>query len=75
MSEPSLYAPFPLCPLPSPPPQQQWDLFREQCLEVDIIISTALIPGKPAPLLVKKDMVDIMKPGSVLVDLAAETGA
>lgn len=49
-------------------------LFREQCKEVDIIISTALIPGKKAPLLITPDMVDSMKPGSVLVDLAAEAG-
>lgn len=52
----------------------QMALFREQCKEVDIIISTALIPGKKAPLLITPDMVDIMKPGSVLVDLAAEAG-
>ena len=62
-----------------PPPRRRrapkWDLFRAQCKDgVDIIISTALIPGKRAPVLVTKDMVDIMKPGSVLVDLAAEAG-
>ncbi|KIY92673.1 hypothetical protein MNEG_15290 [Monoraphidium neglectum] len=52
-----------------------WDLFKAQCEDgVDIIISTALIPGKTAPVLVKKEFVDIMKPGSVLVDLAAEAG-
>ena len=50
------------------------DLFRKQAADVDIIISTALIPGKKAPLLIKKDMVDLMKPGSVTVDLAAEAG-
>lgn len=49
-------------------------LFREQCREVDIVITTALIPGKKAPLLITGDMVDSMKPGSVLVDLAAEAG-
>jgi len=49
-------------------------LFREQALEVDIIITTALIPGKPAPELITTDMVDSMKPGSVIVDLAAEQG-
>jgi NAD(P) transhydrogenase subunit alpha len=49
-------------------------LFAEQCREVDIIITTALIPGKPAPLLIEKAFVDSMKPGSVLVDLAAEAG-
>ena len=49
-------------------------LFKKQAQEVDIIISTALIPGKKAPLLITKDMVDVMKPGSVTVDLAAEMG-
>ncbi|GAB4817580.1 hypothetical protein N2152v2_004626 [Parachlorella kessleri] len=49
-------------------------LFAEQARDVDIIISTALIPGKRAPLLITKDMVESMKPGSVTVDLAAEQG-
>jgi NAD(P) transhydrogenase len=49
-------------------------LFREQAADVDIIISTALIPGKKAPLLITRDMVESMKPGSVTVDLAAEQG-
>lgn len=49
-------------------------LFRAQAKEVDIIITTAQIPGKPAPKLILKDMVEIMKPGSVIVDLAASTG-
>jgi NAD/NADP transhydrogenase alpha subunit len=49
-------------------------LFAEQCREVDIIITTALIPGKAAPKLILQEMVDSMKPGSVLVDLAAEAG-
>jgi len=49
-------------------------LFREQAKEVDIIITTALIPGKPAPKLVLKDMVESMRHGSVIVDLAAEQG-
>ncbi len=49
-------------------------LFMEQAKEVDIIITTALIPGRPAPLLVTEEMVDAMKPGSVVVDLAAEQG-
>ena len=49
-------------------------LFREQAQEVDIIITTALIPGKPAPELITTDMVESMKPGSVIVDLAAEQG-
>ena len=49
-------------------------LFAEQAKEVDIIITTALIPGKPAPRLITADMVRSMKDGSVVVDLAAEQG-
>jgi NAD(P) transhydrogenase subunit alpha len=49
-------------------------LFAEQAKEVDIIITTALIPGKPAPKLITTDMVKSMKAGSVIVDLAAEQG-
>ncbi len=49
-------------------------LFAEQAKDVDIIITTALIPGKPAPRLVTAEMVGLMKDGSVIVDLAAETG-
>ena len=49
-------------------------LFAEQAKDVDIIITTALIPGKPAPRLVTADMVRSMKNGSVIVDLAAEQG-
>ncbi len=49
-------------------------LFAEQAREVDIIITTALIPGKPAPELIKEEMVASMKDGSVIVDLAAEQG-
>ena len=45
-----------------------------QAMEVDIIITTALIPGKPAPKLISAGMVESMKPGSVIVDLAAEQG-
>ncbi len=49
-------------------------LFAAQAMEVDIIITTALIPGKPAPTLITTGMVESMKPGSVIVDLAAEQG-
>jgi len=49
-------------------------LFAEQAKDVDIIITTALIPGRPAPKLITKEMVDSMKPGSVIVDLAAANG-
>ncbi|MBZ0328837.1 Re/Si-specific NAD(P)(+) transhydrogenase subunit alpha [Halomonas sp. ANAO-440] len=54
--------------------EKQLALFREQAPEVDIVITTALIPGKPAPKLWLEDMVKAMKPGSVIVDLAAEKG-
>ncbi|NOT11288.1 MAG: Re/Si-specific NAD(P)(+) transhydrogenase subunit alpha [Methylococcaceae bacterium] len=49
-------------------------LFARQAMEVDIIVTTALIPGKPAPKLITQAMVTSMKPGSVIVDLAAEQG-
>lgn len=49
-------------------------LFREQAKDVDIIITTALIPGKPAPKLILADMVESMREGSVIVDLASEQG-
>jgi NAD(P) transhydrogenase subunit alpha len=49
-------------------------LFAEQAKDVDIIITTALIPGKPAPELITKAMVDSMKSGSIIVDMAAEQG-
>jgi NAD(P) transhydrogenase subunit alpha len=49
-------------------------LFAEQAKDVDIIITTALIPGRKAPILITKEMVDSMKPGSVIVDLAAANG-
>ena len=52
----------------------EYALFRAQAKEVDIVITTALIPGKPAPKLWLADMVESMKPGSVIVDLAAEQG-
>ena len=49
-------------------------VFARQAKEVDVIITTALIPGKPAPKLISAEMVRSMKPGSVIVDLAAEQG-
>ena len=49
-------------------------MLTQQCREVDIIITTALIPNQPAPVLITEDMVRKMKKGSVIVDLAAETG-
>ena len=54
--------------------QAQRDMYAKQAREVDIIITTALIPGKPAPRLITAEMVKTMKPGSVIVDMAAERG-
>jgi NAD(P) transhydrogenase subunit alpha len=52
----------------------QREVFARQAKEADIIITTALIPGRPAPRLITAEMVRSMKPGSVIVDLAAEQG-
>jgi H+-translocating NAD(P) transhydrogenase subunit alpha len=49
-------------------------LYAEQCKDVDIVITTALIPGKPAPRLISAEMVASLKPGSVIVDMAAANG-
>jgi NAD(P) transhydrogenase subunit alpha len=49
-------------------------MYAEQVKDVDIVITTALIPGRPAPLLLTKEMVASMKPGSVIVDMAAANG-
>ncbi len=54
--------------------QAQHEMYAKQAREVDIIITTALIPGKPAPRLITAEMVRSMKPGSVIVDMAAERG-
>ena len=54
--------------------EKEMQLFREQASEIDIVITTALIPGRPAPKLWPEEMVKLMKPGSVVVDLAAEQG-
>ncbi len=54
--------------------QAQREMYAKQAREVDIIITTALIPGKPAPKLITAEMVQSMKPGSVIVDMAAEQG-
>ena len=53
---------------------KQAALVAEHIKNQDVVITTALIPGRPAPVLVTKDMVDTMKPGSVIVDLAVERG-
>ncbi len=54
--------------------QAQREMYAKQAREVDVIITTALIPGKPAPKLITADMVKTMRPGSVIVDMAAEQG-
>lgn len=54
--------------------QKEMEMFREQAKECNIIITTAAIPGRPAPKLIMKDAVDNMAPGSVIVDLAGATG-
>ena len=54
--------------------EKEMALFRQQATEIDIVITTALIPGRPAPKLWPAEMVALMKPGSVVVDLAAEQG-
>jgi NAD(P) transhydrogenase subunit alpha len=54
--------------------QAQRGMYAKQAREVDIVITTALIPGKPAPKLITAEMVRSMKPGSVIVDMAAEQG-
>lgn len=52
----------------------EMELFAKQAKEVDIIVTTALIPGRPAPKLLLERHVHLMKPGSVIVDLASENG-
>ncbi|HMM75988.1 MAG TPA: Re/Si-specific NAD(P)(+) transhydrogenase subunit alpha [Gammaproteobacteria bacterium] len=54
--------------------QAQRAMIAKQCKECDVVITTALIPGKPAPKLITAEMVASMQPGSVIVDLAAEQG-
>jgi H+-translocating NAD(P) transhydrogenase len=54
--------------------RKEMELFAKQAAECDIIITTALIPGRPAPKLISQEMVESMKDGSVIVDMAAEAG-
>ena len=54
--------------------KQQSELIKSHIAKSDMVITTALIPGRPAPILISKDMVEKMKPGSVIMDLAAENG-
>ncbi|WP_431970351.1 Re/Si-specific NAD(P)(+) transhydrogenase subunit alpha [Nocardia sp. bgisy134] len=53
---------------------RETQLYADQCTDVDIIITTALIPGRPAPRIITADMVASMRPGSVIVDMAAQNG-
>src|SRR5205823_6673687 len=61
-------------PMPPAWMQRQAAIIAERCKQMDIVITTALIPGRPAPKLIKADTVAGMKPGAVIVDLAAEQG-
>lgn len=61
-------------PMPDAWMQRQALRVAERCAQADIVISTALIPGRPAPVLISEDTVRGMKPGSVIVDLAIERG-
>lgn len=54
--------------------QRQSDMIQEHAVKSDVIICTAQIPGKKAPVLIRKDSVEQMKPGSVIIDLAASSG-
>lgn len=54
--------------------RRQGELVHERAVAADIIITTALIPGRPAPVLIKEETVQAMKPGSVIVDMAVEAG-
>mgnify|MGYP000126022873 FL=1 len=54
--------------------QRQQELIHEHITKADLVVTTALIPGRPAPLLIPESMVNAMRPGSVIMDLAAENG-
>ena len=54
--------------------QKQEELIKEHISKADMVITTALIPGRKAPILISTDVVELMKPGSVIMDLAAENG-
>ncbi len=61
-------------PMPPDWMRRQAEAVHQKALQSDIVITTALIPGRPAPVLIKEETVRQMKPGSVLVDLAIEQG-
>ena len=54
--------------------KKQEDLLKENLKKIDIVVCTALIPGKKAPIIIKEDMINNMKPGSLIYDLAAVQG-
>ncbi|MGD9896461.1 MAG: Re/Si-specific NAD(P)(+) transhydrogenase subunit alpha [Candidatus Methylacidiphilaceae bacterium] len=54
--------------------RRQRELIAAQCQKADVVVTTALIPGRPAPTLISKEAVERMRPGSVIIDLAAEQG-
>ena len=54
--------------------KKQEDLLKETLKKIDIVICTALIPGKKAPIIIKKDMINVMSNGSIIYDLAASQG-
>ena len=54
--------------------RKQAEMMKEALKKNDIVICTALIPGKPAPRILTEDLVKLMKPGSIIYDLAAEQG-
>ncbi len=54
--------------------RKQQELIKEHISRADMVVTTALIPGRKAPILISKDVVELMKPGSVIMDLAAENG-
>ena len=61
-------------PMPADWMRRQGELVHERAKQADIIITTALIPGRPAPVLIKEETVRAMKPGAVIVDMAIEQG-
>ena len=54
--------------------KRQQELIHDHISKSDVVVTTALIPGRPAPVLIKNSMVDAMKPGSIIMDLASENG-
>jgi len=61
-------------PMPADWMRRQAELVHERAKQADIVITTALIPGRPAPVLIKEDTVKAMKPGAILLDMAVEQG-